>query len=70
MVLVATVTTTICFLLYNNFAVKQYKNVARSTAKLVASSIDADMVDEYLKYGDGKRLSEKWILQEVQLSCR
>ncbi|MBO7386867.1 MAG: cache domain-containing protein, partial [Lachnospiraceae bacterium] len=52
MVLVATVTTTICFLLYNNFAIKQYKNVARSTAKLVASSIDADKVDEYLKRGE------------------
>ncbi|MBO4808923.1 MAG: HD domain-containing protein [Lachnospiraceae bacterium] len=52
MVLVATVTTTICFLLYHNFAIKQYKNVSRSTAKLVASSIDADKVDEYLKYGE------------------
>ena len=52
MVLVATVTTTICFLLYNDFAIKQYKNVARSTAKLVASAIDADMVDEYLEYGE------------------
>lgn len=52
MIFVAIVTTTISYLLYHNFAVGEYTNTGISVAKLAASVIDGDRVDDYISEGD------------------
>ncbi len=51
MFFVALVTTAISFYVYKNFAVDQYKATGRSIAKLAASTVDGDKVEDYLKNG-------------------
>jgi len=52
MVFVAFVTTTISYLLYRNFAIREYTNTGISMAKLAASIVDGDMVDTYINEGE------------------
>ncbi len=52
MIFVAFVTTTISYLLYHNFSVDQFTYTGRSVAKLAASIIDGDLVEEYLENGE------------------
>ncbi len=51
MVCVAVVTTIISYILYQNFALRQYTYSARSAAKISADIIDGDKVDEYITLG-------------------
>lgn len=53
MLVVALVTTTISYVLYQHFTTAQYTNTGRSLASLVASAIDGDSVDRYLAEGTG-----------------
>ena len=52
MIVIACVTTTISFLLYHSFALKQYTQQAESTAQLAASYIDGDDIYYFLKLGE------------------
>ncbi len=52
MVCVAVVTTIISYILFQNFAMKQYTYSCTSAAKLAANLIDPDKVDEYLTLGE------------------
>ncbi|MBR4718665.1 MAG: ECF transporter S component, partial [Lachnospiraceae bacterium] len=52
MVCVAVVTTIISYILYQNFAMKQYTYSCASAARLAAGTIDADKIDEYLTLGE------------------
>ncbi|MBR5943966.1 MAG: HD domain-containing protein, partial [Lachnospiraceae bacterium] len=67
MVVVATATTAICYFLYDEFAIRQYKNVAKSTSKLVAGTVNGDKVKEYLEKGEkaDDYLSTKARLQAI-----
>ncbi len=51
MVIVAVVTTIISYLLYQNFAMRQYTYSCTSAAKLTANLIDPDRIDEYARLG-------------------
>ena len=51
MVCVAVVTTMISYILYENFAMRQYTYACTSAAKLAANLIDPDRIDEYLSEG-------------------
>ena len=51
MVCVAIVTTIISYILYENFAIKQFTYAGQSAAKLAANLIDPDRIDEYLTEG-------------------
>ena len=51
MVCVAVVTTVISYILYENFAMRQYTYACTSAAKLAANLIDPDRIDEYLSEG-------------------
>ena len=51
MVMVAVVTTIISYLLYQNFAMRQYTYSCTSAAKLTANLIDPDRIDEYARLG-------------------
>jgi HD-GYP domain-containing protein (c-di-GMP phosphodiesterase class II) len=51
MVCVAVVTTIISYILFQNFAMKQYTYSCSSAAKLTANLIDPGRVDEYLTLG-------------------
>ena len=48
MLFIAFVTTTISYVLYKSFAIEQYTYTGKNVACLVASTIDADRVNEYL----------------------
>ncbi|MCR5355767.1 MAG: HD domain-containing protein [Lachnospiraceae bacterium] len=52
MVCVAVVTTIISYILFQNFAMKQYTYSCTSAAKLTANLIDPAKVDEYLTLGE------------------
>ena len=67
MVVVATATTAICYFLYDEFAIRQYKNVAKSTSKLVAGTVNGDKVKDYLENGEraDDYLSTKARLQAI-----
>ena len=52
MVCVAIVTTIISYILYENFAIKQFTYAGQSAAKLAANLIDPDRIDEYLTEGN------------------
>jgi HD-GYP domain-containing protein (c-di-GMP phosphodiesterase class II) len=52
MIFIACVTTTISYILYRNFAIEQFKSTGRSVASLAATTIDPEMVDEYMEKGD------------------
>ncbi|MCR5720398.1 MAG: HD domain-containing protein [Lachnospiraceae bacterium] len=52
MVFVAVITTTVSYLLYHNFSIKQFTSDGMSTARLAASTIDGDMVDTFIAEGD------------------
>ncbi|MBQ7584522.1 MAG: HD domain-containing protein [Lachnospiraceae bacterium] len=52
MVCVALVTTMISYILYKNFAIKQYTYSCTSAAKLTSNLIDPDKVDEYFDLGE------------------
>ena len=62
------VTTTISFLLYKNFSVKQYTNTGISVAKLEASVINGDRVEDYLEQGEQAEgyLEVKHQLEEIK----
>ena len=69
MILVAVATSAISFILYHKFAVDQYSYTAKNVASLVASTIDADRVNDYLKEGGDKsqdyidtKLRLEWIM--------
>ncbi len=64
MIFVAFVTTMISYLLYRNFAIDQYTNTGISVAKLAASTIEGDRVDDYLKEGER---AEGYIETEIRL---
>ena len=49
MVCVAVVTTVISYILYNNFAMRQYTYSCTSAARLSAGCLDPEKVDDYLK---------------------
>ena len=51
MLFVACVTTAISYILYQQFAINQYKVTAKNVASLVASSVDGDRVDAYFEEG-------------------
>ena len=51
MVCVAIVTTIISYILYENFAIKQFTYAGQCAAKLAANLIDPDRIDEYLTEG-------------------
>ncbi|MBO4904717.1 MAG: HD domain-containing protein, partial [Lachnospiraceae bacterium] len=51
MVCVAIVTTIISYILYENFAIKQFTYAGECAAKLAANLIDPDRIDEYLTEG-------------------
>ena len=51
MVCVAVVTTMISYILYRNFAMKQYTYSCTSAAKLSADLIDGDMIERYMAEG-------------------
>ncbi len=69
MVTVAVVTTIISYILYGNFAMKQYTYSCTSAAKLSADLIDPDKVDEYLTAGESmpeyKRIEKE--LEDIRL---
>lgn len=48
MLCVAVVTTVISYILYNNFAMRQYTYSCTSAARLTAGSLDPDKIDDYL----------------------
>ena len=48
---VAVVTTVISYLIYSDFAMRQYTNSATSAAKLTANLLDPEKTDEYLELG-------------------
>jgi len=52
MIVIAFVTTSISYLLYHSFAIKEYTRQGQSTAKLVASYINGDDVYHFLKEGE------------------
>jgi len=52
MVCVAVVTTGISYILYHNFAMRQYTNSCTSVANITAEMIDGDKVREYLSMND------------------
>ena len=52
MVFIAFVTTAISYLLYQQFAINQYKAMAKNVASLVSASVDGDRVDAYFEEGD------------------
>ncbi|MBQ6575830.1 MAG: HD domain-containing protein [Lachnospiraceae bacterium] len=52
MVCVAVVTTIISYILYRQFAIKQYTYSATCAAKLAADLIDPDKTDDYIKLGE------------------
>ena len=52
MIFVAFVTTAISYLLYRNFAIKEFTTTGQNVAKLAASTIDGDAVDVYLSEGE------------------
>ncbi|MBE5924402.1 MAG: HD domain-containing protein [Lachnospiraceae bacterium] len=64
MIFVAVVTTSISYILYRTFAIKEYTNVGISVAKLAASTVDGDMVEEYLEKGEA---AEGYIETEERL---
>lgn len=49
MVCVAIVTTVISYILYNNFAMRQYTHSCTSAARLSAGCLDPEKIDDYLK---------------------
>ena len=49
---VAVVTTFISYVLYQNFAMKQYTYSCTSAARLAAGTVDGDRIDEYVAEGD------------------
>ena len=49
---VAIMSTTISYILYRQSTVEEHKILARGVANLAASVIDADKVQDYLKYGE------------------
>ena len=51
MICVAVVTTMISYILYENFATKQFTYGCQCVAKLAANLIDPDRIDEYLSEG-------------------
>lgn len=51
MIFVALVTTTISFLIYRNFVIREYTNTGINVAELAASTIDGDRVESYLYKG-------------------
>ncbi|MBO4890813.1 MAG: HD domain-containing protein [Lachnospiraceae bacterium] len=51
MVCVAVVTTMISYILYENFAMRQYTYACTSAAKLAANLIDPDRIEEYINEG-------------------
>ncbi len=62
---VAVVTTVISYILYQNFAMRQYTYSCTSAAKLSAGLIDPEMVDEYLANGRSAQGYER-IEQELE----
>ena len=52
MVCVAVVTTIISYILYRQFAIKQYTYSATSAAKLAADLVDPEEADTYIEQGD------------------
>ena len=52
MVCVAVVTPVISYILYRQFAIKQYTYSATCAAKLAADLIDPEMADEYIRSGE------------------
>lgn len=52
MFFVAFVTTAISYLLYRNFAIREYTNTGINVAKLAASIVDGDKVDTFMAEGD------------------
>ena len=65
MIMVALATSAISFILYHKFAVDQYTYTAKNVASLVASTIDADRVNDYLKEGGDK--SQDYIDTKLRL---
>ena len=53
MIFVALVTTSISYVLYQQFAITQYKYAAKNVASIVASTIDGDRVNQYFEEGTG-----------------
>ncbi len=51
MVFVAFVTTLISYLLYQDFAIRQFTDTARNVATLVSACVDGDRVDDYFEEG-------------------
>lgn len=51
MIMVAVVTTIISYILYGNFAMKQYTYGCESAAKLASNLINPDRIDEYVALG-------------------
>ena len=52
MVCVAVVTTMISYILFQNFAIKQYENSCTSAALLAADMVDPEKVEAYISFGD------------------
>ncbi|MCR5590153.1 MAG: HD domain-containing protein [Lachnospiraceae bacterium] len=52
MVCVAVVTTVISYILYQNFAMRQYTYSCTSAAKLSSDLIDPEMIEDYLSLGE------------------
>lgn len=51
MIFIAFVTSTISYVLYKNFAIGQYTSTGKNIAKLAATAIDGDKVNDYLENG-------------------
>ena len=70
MVCVAVVTTIISYILYNNFAMRQYTYSCESAAKLTSNLIDPSRIDDYARLGredDEYRIIENGI-DSIRLS--
>ncbi len=52
MLIITVATCAICFILYRNQAMEQYKEMGINAAKIAAASIDPEKVDEYLELGE------------------
>ena len=68
MLFVAVVTTTVSYILYHSFSVKQFTSNGVSAAKLAASVVDGDRVQEYIDKGESAEgyLDTKQRLEKIK----
>ena len=65
MILVAVATSTISYILYQKFVIEQFTYTGRDVAGLVAATLDADRINDYLK--DGGDSSQDYIDTKLKI---